>query len=892
MKRRIFHLTVVTLLALPLVVATAQGLEIQEGDGRGGFTAPAEPAIGPAALSWQITTVDDTGDYGRYASLALDSAGRPHIAYFGGIELRYAYHDGSSWHIETVDAPIGTAGGYSSLALDSSDQPHISYYEGTSLLKYAHKSGGTWTIQAVNALGLVGQYTSLALDSSDLPHIAYQQTSFAWLMYAYHDGASWQYATVDTQRAGAFASLALDSSDRPRISFCRQDASWACEALNYAYYDGADWITETVDTGIGFGSYTSLALDASDHPRVSYYGGAEDVLKYAYYDGAAWITETVDVAGEGHYTSLDLDSSGWPHISCYRAAGADLKYAYHDGSTWHVDLADTGGDVGQHTSLALDDAGGVHIAYYDATHGDLKYAYGQCNAVAGVNVTGPAYLPAGQSGTYTAMAVPSGATEPISYDWDSGASGVRATYSWPAPGTFTITVTATNACGTGQGAFTVEVGVGPSPFGMNMGFTSSTRSDEEVELLSPLARAIGVPWSRERIAWVSYAESWGPGFYDRRIGRLAQDGFGIIGVLLTTPEWARKAECAESYWCPPQDPNDFAGFAAEVVERYDGDGSMDAPGSPRVAYWEVWDQPDQPATWLPQPDAAEYTAMLCATYAAIKQADPTAGVLVGGMTDWDTVGLDGFMDAVVAAGGWPCFDVLSYHAFILESPPEEPGVPWNFPSRLQMVQDWIAANGGGKEAWATEFGWSTCDLAQVGCQPGQNRTEDEQANFIVRAYGIIIGHAFQRAVLFQLEDATDGGQTPFGECAIIRDDSTTKPAYTAYGVMVDMLTGAQYAGQGPLYDVGDTWDDCYDYGFLHPDGTRVDLMWQLQFTGTYDFPVEPGVDRVYLYDRDGTSQILTPVDGYVPVTLSERPQYLVRSLPGTTHSVFLPLVSR
>ena len=43
--------------------------------------------------------------------------------------------------------------------------------------------------------------------------------------------------------------------------------------------------------------------------------------------------------------------------------------------------------------------------------------------------------------------------------------------------------------------------------------------------------------------------------------------------------------------------NEWAVFVAAMVERYDGDGVADAPKSPKVTYFSVWNEPD----WLPWP---------------------------------------------------------------------------------------------------------------------------------------------------------------------------------------------------------------------------------------------------------------------------------------------------
>lgn len=432
-------------------------------------------------------------------------------------------------------------------------------------------------------------------------------------------------------------------------------------------------------------------------------------------------------------------------------------------------------------------------------------------------------------------------------------------------------------------------------FGMNIYATSPGRQDAEVDDLLPLSTAIGVEWSREQITWDSFFQPWGPGFFDGRLGKLEDANLDVVGILVTTPEAYSTAQCRAyatsqgyaTYFCPPANPADFGAFAGEVAERYDGE----TPGLPRISVWEIWNEPDQPATLVIQPgqDRGQiYTGMLCAAYSAIKAVDPQSVVLVGGLTGWETVGYQGFMDSVVAAGGWNCFDGLAYHPSILGYPPEEPGHRWNIPSRLQMVRDWLNAHGGGKLTYATEFGWSTCASGD------QCNTLDEQASYTVRMYGLLFHYGYYHNDLFQLKHLSIGGMpSPYRECEIITDPNyALKPAYTAYGIMTALLRNSAYVGTGPLHSFNDTWDDRYDLRFRRQDGATVDLLWQLRYQTAYSFPVEPGVTSVYKYDRDGSLQVLTPVGGHVTVTLSSRPQYLVRWVTGDVYSVFLPLVWR
>jgi hypothetical protein len=360
--------------------------------------------VNTALAATAVNTVD-TGNIAHDNSLVLDAAGNPVIAYYDEVaaDLKLAHCNdancaGGGESITTVDNG-GDVGFEPSMVLDSNGFPVIAYYaKGVGDLKLAHCNdvncaGANESIQAVDSLNDVGFDPSLALDSSGFPVISYyDKTSLNLKLVHCNDancaGANESIIKVETTGdVGDYSSLVLDGSGFPVISyFDRTNANLKLARCNDVNCAGGDDSLSIVHETNFIGSYTSLVLDAAGFPVISYYEKDGGNLRIAHCNdlnctGGGENRQIIDSVGDvGQETMLRLDVNGYPVISYYDNTNDDLKLVYCndvncEGANEHFETLDSTGDVGSRNSLVLDSLGYPVVAYLDVTNADLKLAH-------------------------------------------------------------------------------------------------------------------------------------------------------------------------------------------------------------------------------------------------------------------------------------------------------------------------------------------------------------------------------------------------------------------------------------------------------------------------------------------------------------------------------------
>jgi hypothetical protein len=244
--------------------------------------------------SWKITPLPlDSETIGYYTSIALDPEDKPNISFYEydgrrgtnhRVRMRVVSWNGKYWEVKTVDQE-NQSGKFNSIAFDSQSRLHLAYANvgaTTAGLRYAIREGGNWRSEIIEDLALanetVGQAVFITVDKQGDPHIVYSNSSRALVKYAFRKDDKWVTQTVDQIDGIAYPdrySMVLAEDQTPYISYFDPGAG----VLKVASRQGSQWVIEVVDQG-GVGFTSSLEIH-DGQIWVAYADGVNGATKVA-----------------------------------------------------------------------------------------------------------------------------------------------------------------------------------------------------------------------------------------------------------------------------------------------------------------------------------------------------------------------------------------------------------------------------------------------------------------------------------------------------------------------------------------------------------------------------------------------------------------------------------
>lgn len=373
-------------------------------------------------------------------------------------------------------------------------------------------------------------------------------------------------------------------------------------------------------------------------------------------------------------------------------------------------------------------------------------------------------------------------------------------------------------------------------------------------------------------------------------------GLNVITTMCCVPSWA--APHTEGPLYDDQYPA-LAQFMAQVVERYDGDGIDDAPGSPVITYWELYNEPDRghptdtSRRWGHNGDL--YAMMLQTVYPAIKAANPDAQVVMGGLAyDWfeDQGGpfVRTFIDDVLAAGGCAYFDVMNFHSFPFYASRWTDNRGAGVYEKTSAIRAKLAEYDCNRPIIITESGWHSDE------PPWNPSSYEEQARYVPQLFTHAFAADVDMLVWWMLYDPPGN----YWDNGLVTGDTPPqpKPSFQAYQVVQATLLGTSFSKRYTPEELQHDRMELYQFEDAVRQRTTY-IAWLNPVESPDATTLSFSADTVTVQTLYGETTTVTDVsdgtqDGHTTVPITAQPTYVFIDYtePLQLSEVYVPVALR
>ena len=435
-------------------------------------------------------------------------------------------------------------------------------------------------------------------------------------------------------------------------------------------------------------------------------------------------------------------------------------------------------------------------------------------------------------------------------------------------------------------------------FGLEMnGMTNQSGMQKVREADTSFIRFNGIRWGdvepqEGQRNWLAISER------EVQLRTAAQNDLHVILVVRYTPTWAQKVPGAS---CGPirQDKlQAFGDFMYDLVVRY-------SQSPYYVKHWEVWNEPDVDpelalrfsaqvpfGCWGDPSDeyygGRYYAEMLKAIYPRIKQADPEAEVLVGGLLMSCDPNIGGciseldrlasrFFEGILVNQGGDYFDGVAFHnydTFHIGKLGHYSSYKWNSAwnttgPALIVKANFLNAlmetyNVSGKYLMNTETALLCGGFSDP---PGGTGCESDPDSIFERTKSYYVTQSYAAAAAVGLKANIWYSFVGWRNSGLVYSDLSPRPAYTAFQFsrykLADVPSGEALSAQ----DTGGV-SAILGYKFQHPEGSLIWVLWSKDgSTQTVTLPSPPSG----VWDVLGEEQTMADP---VKLTVTLKPLYV------------------
>jgi hypothetical protein len=346
------------------------------------------------------------------------------------------------------------------------------------------------------------------------------------------------------------------------------------------------------------------------------------------------------------------------------------------------------------------------------------------------------------------------------------------------------------------------------------------------------------------------------------------DGAGaeLLGLLVYGNDWAC-SDCGDGNY-PPDDPADYATYAAALVERYQD----------RVQRWEIWNEPNGGIRfWEPVEDPVAYAELALLAAQAIHAVDPGAEVSLGGLFWPDllfaTPGPE-FLDAVLEAQPTLVdeLDAVAWHPYRypFSAPEHSDDYQASLLEEGCALREQLAAHGGERlDAWITELGWHTAPDALY-----EGVSEEEQAAYLVRSTVLAWAQGSSMYLWYTFLDGGDSDSDQEQRFGLYSHDGEPKAAATAMGVLGRAVVGGGYGSISDRSVPLGLDEQGYAYR-LEGEEAELWILWTTELERELTLPA--WTDATVM-DLEGGERTVEPDRGAITVEIGPAPVFVTLPL--------------